>query len=151
MGKSPAFAHDESDIAIWESGSVITYLLETYDTNFALLYPLPGTATKAERAKFLQSQQSIVASVCIRTFKKKSKMKTMLIMPRTNGEPCWLPHGVKMSAVDLLTAKPLNKANSLGMLADFPTLNALFQNIRCMLSFLRPTMRHTLLLGWNFN
>jgi hypothetical protein len=76
-------------------------------------------------------------------------MKTMLRLSRTNVEPCWLPHCVKMSAVDLLTAKPLNNAHYLGMLAEFPNLNALFQEILCMPSFSRPTMRRAVLLAWN--
>lgn len=82
MGKSPAFADDENDIASQESGAAVTYLLETYHTNFALLYPQTGTATKAERAKFLQLQQSIVATVypCvatlyIRTFMHKKRAR----------------------------------------------------------------------------
>jgi len=43
--------------------------------------------------------------------------------------------GDKLRAVDLLVAKPLNNAHSLGILEEFPTLFALYDKIKTMPSF----------------
>ena len=62
MGSSPTFVDEERSIQIWESGAVLQYLLEEYDTNFKL-YPQPGVAKPRDRAKFLHVQQYITATV----------------------------------------------------------------------------------------
>ncbi|KAK1747803.1 hypothetical protein QTG54_001766 [Skeletonema marinoi] len=62
MGSSPAFTDEDNGIAIWESGAVLTYLLETYDTQHKF-HPKQGTATPLERANFLHLQQYIIATV----------------------------------------------------------------------------------------
>jgi glutathione S-transferase len=43
--------------------------------------------------------------------------------------------GDQVSAVDFLAAKPLNNANSMGLLKDFPSLQALFEDMRSRPSF----------------
>lgn len=43
--------------------------------------------------------------------------------------------GNEISAVDFLVAKPLNNAQSMGMLEDFPALFALYERISSMPSF----------------
>jgi glutathione S-transferase len=154
MGSSPAFTDQDHEIAIWESGAVLTYLLEIYDTNFEL-YPQPGKATPSERAKFLHLQQFVIATVYpflaslfIHTFKPKEeqdhdyvenaklKWRTVLapILVQFLGDSPYFM-GEKMSAIDLLVAKPFNNANSLGLLAEFPTLDAVYQKIRSLASF----------------
>jgi len=154
MGTSPAFTDEENEIAIWESGAVMTYLLEAYDDKFQL-HPEPGRAPPAERAKFLHLQQYIIATVYpflatlfIHMLKQKeeqdlkyvdeakSKWRTLLaptLMKFLGDSPYFM--GEKLSAIDLLVAKPLNNASSLGILSDFPELEAVFQRVKCLKSF----------------
>lgn len=154
MGTSPTFTDHDHNIAIWESGAVLSYLLEIYDTEFQLS-PQPGVASPGDRAKFLHLQQYIlatvypfVASLFIHTLKPNeeqdsayvelSKMKWRTLMAPTLalslGASTYLM-GEKLSAVDLLIAKSLNNANSLGILEEFPTLLALFEKVSSMPSF----------------
>jgi glutathione S-transferase len=65
MGTAPTF--QDGDVIIWESGAVLTYLLERYDTHHKL-HPasLSTTSTPAQiadRAKFLHLQHFIAATV----------------------------------------------------------------------------------------
>jgi glutathione S-transferase len=84
MGTSPTFTDEKNNISIWESGAVLTYILEMYDTNYTL-HPAPpqsslsstssslltststttssSLSTPHQRAKFLHLQQYIVATV----------------------------------------------------------------------------------------
>lgn len=155
MGTSPAFTDEEQEIFIWESGAVLTYLLEMYDTNFEL-YPQPGKATPSDRAKFLHLQQFILATVYpflsslfiqavlkpkeeqdpiyIENAKTNWRTKMAPILVSFLGEAPYFM-GEKVGALDFLAAKPFNNARSLGLLAEFPTLDALFEKVRCLESF----------------
>lgn len=152
MGTSPTLTDD--GIAIWESGAVLTWLLEQYDNDYKLS-PQPGVASPADRAKFLHLQQYIlttvypfVASLFIHTLKplaeldtayvelSKSKWRTLLAPTLVGflGDSAFFM-GNKLSAVDLLVAKPLRNAHSLGVLEEFPSLYALFQTIQSLSSY----------------
>ena len=167
MGSSPAFTDEGNHIAIWESGAVLTYLLELYDTSYQLHPQIPplvvvgkqvsSTSKKKERADFLHLQQYIiatvypfVASLFIHTLKPaeeqdktyvesaKGKWKTLLAptLSKFLGDSKFFV-GDKLTAVDLLVAKPLGNAHSMGLLTEeeFPTLYTLFKNIESMPSF----------------
>jgi glutathione S-transferase len=154
MGTSPAFTDEEHDIAIWESGAVLTYLLDLYDKDFAL-QPQPGKSLPSQRANFLHLQQYILATVYpfvatlyIHTLKRKEdqdqayvenskdKWRTLLAptLIRFLGDAPYFM-GETLSVIDLLAAKPLNNVNSMGMLSEFPTLHAVFQKVYSLPSF----------------
>lgn len=65
MGTAPAF-HDD-DLVLWESGAVLDYLLERYDQDHKLHPPClckaSSPADMADRAKYLQLKQYIIATV----------------------------------------------------------------------------------------
>eukprot|EP00567_Pseudictyota_dubia_P001838 CAMPEP_0197468790 /NCGR_PEP_ID=MMETSP1175-20131217/66268_1 /TAXON_ID=1003142 /ORGANISM="Triceratium dubium, Strain CCMP147" /LENGTH=250 /DNA_ID=CAMNT_0043004909 /DNA_START=20 /DNA_END=772 /DNA_ORIENTATION=+ len=61
MGSSPTFVDEERSIGIWESGAVLTYLLEEHDKEYRL-HPRPGVASPGDRARFLHVQQYITAT-----------------------------------------------------------------------------------------
>lgn len=154
MGTSPAFTDESNGIAIWESGAVLTYLLESYDTQHKL-YPKQGTASPLERAKYLHLQQFIIATVYpflaslfLHTLKPeleqdkgyissaKEKWLTLLAPTLTEflgNQPFFM--GSNISAVDFLIAKPLNNAKSLNLLEQFHNLDALFKRVSSMPSF----------------
>lgn len=154
MGTSPAFTDEDNGIAIWESGAVLTYLLETYDTQHKF-HPKQGTATPLERANFLHLQQYIIATVYpflaslfLHTLKPEHEQdqgyianaektwRTLLAPTLTGflgGQPYFL--GNDISSIDFLIAKPLNNAKSLNLLEEFPDLDALFKRVSCMPSF----------------
>jgi glutathione S-transferase len=157
MGTAPAF--QDATIILWESGAILSYLLERYDTKHKLYPPCLSsnmtTEQLASRAKYIHLKQYIIATVYpfiatlyIHTLKPeneqdseyvrsaKQKWITLLAPVLTK----WLGNGPFFlgsifSAIDLLVAKPLNNVNSMGMLADFPTLQALFENISSRPSF----------------
>jgi glutathione S-transferase len=157
MGTSPAF--QDGAIIIWESGAVLTYLLERYDTENKLHPACLSTESTAEqianRTKFLHLQHYIIstvypfmASLLIHTFKPlddqdvnyvesaKEKWKNSFgpVLEKWLAEgPYFL--GDQVSAVDFLAAKPLNNANSMGLLKDFPSLQAFFERMRSRPSF----------------
>jgi len=154
MGTSPTFIDHDEDIEIWESGAVISYLLETYDSGFEL-HPDPSKVSKRDRAIFLHLQQYIlatvypfVASLFTHTLKPQQDQDELYI---AKGKDTWRTKlaptltkflgdspffvGDKLSVLDLLVAKPLNNANSLGVLSEFPKLQALFEKVRAMPSF----------------
>jgi glutathione S-transferase len=157
MGTSPAF--QDGEIIIWESGAVLTYLLERYDTEHKLHPASVSSESTAEqisaRAKFLQLQHYIIstvypfmASLYIHTFKPldqqdanyvesaKEKWQNYFgpVLEKWLGEgPYFL--GDQVSAVDFLSAKPMNNANSMGLLKEFPSLQALFERVRSRPSF----------------
>jgi glutathione S-transferase len=154
MGSSPTFIDDDLGIGIWESGAVLTYLLEQYDTE-CKLYPKPGVASPADRAKFLHIQQYItatvypfVASLFLHTLKPADeqdaayvetaagKWRTLLAptLAKFLGDGPYFM-GSQMTAIDLLAAKPFRNADSLGILKEFPTLDALFQHVKGLASF----------------
>ena len=158
MGSSPTFVDQDRSIGIWESGAVLTYLLEEYDTQYRL-HPRPGVASPTDRAKFLHIQQYITATVYpflaswyLHTLQPPSdqdekyletvarKWKTLLAPTLVsfcddNDGPFFL--GTTMTAIDLLAAKPLNNADSLGVLQDFPKLFNLFTRVKCLPTFSR--------------
>ena len=149
MGTSPTLQDDDDDTILWESGAVLNYILEEYDTE-ATLYAAPRTK---QRARYLQLQQYIIATVYpfiaslyIHTLGKdqddayiesaKSKWRTLLAptLEQWLGDgPYFL--GDKLSAVDFLVAKPLSNVNSLGMLDETPKLKALFESVSSRPSF----------------
>jgi len=150
MGTSPAF--QDGDLIIWESGAVLSHLLETYDTSFKF-HPAPGSGV--QRGKFLQIQQYIIATVYpfiaslfLHTLKPldeqdesyveiaKNKWRNLLAptLVKALGEgPFFL--GNERSAVDFLICKPLNNVKSMGLLSETPTLEALFMTIQNLPSF----------------
>ena len=139
MGTSPAFTFQ--DIVIWESGAILDYLLETYDTNYtwhpAPITPSSTSIQRTRRAHYLQWKQYIlatvypfVASLYIHTLKPINeqdsayleqatiKWKTVLGPILTQ----WLLQGGgtyclggKMSVIDLLLAKPLSNIHAMGL------------------------------------
>jgi glutathione S-transferase len=157
MGTAPGF--QDENIILWESGAVLSYLLERYDTEHKLSPSSISSNTTTEqltsRAKYLHLKQYIIATVYpfiaalyIHTLKPeneqdaeyvqfaKQKWITLLgpILTKWLGDgPFFL--GSHFSAVDFLVAKPLNNVNSMGMLTDFPALQALFENISSRPSF----------------
>jgi glutathione S-transferase len=62
MGTSPAFTDDKEGIAMWESGAVLSYILQMYDTSYQL-HPNPKSCSNLEFAKFLHVQQFITATL----------------------------------------------------------------------------------------
>ncbi|KAL7496180.1 hypothetical protein ACHAWT_004402 [Skeletonema menzelii] len=154
MGTSPAFTDEDNGIAIWESGAVVTYLLETYDSQYKF-HPKQSTARPLEHAKFLHLQQFIIATVYpflaslfLHTLKPEheqdqvyisnAKEKWLTLLAPTladflGGQPFFL--GDHISSIDFLIAKPLNNAKSLNLLEGFPDLDALFKRVSCMPSF----------------
>ena len=157
MGTSPAFTDEHEGIAIWESGAVLSYILQVYDTTYEL-HPNPQSCSKMELAKFLHLQQFIittvypfVASLYIHTLKPveeqdekyiqaaKEKFITLLaptLMTFLHSEQDDGPFFFsKISAIDYLVAKPLNNAKDLGLLDSFPELRNLLDRIQSLPSF----------------
>lgn len=83
MGTSPAFHDSRDEITLWESGAILDYLLERYDTKYQLhVRPIVSTINPSrrdgrmsrrrhttnsniikKRAKYLQLKQYIIATV----------------------------------------------------------------------------------------
>lgn len=157
MGTSPAFTDEHEGIAIWESGAVLSYILQVYDSAYEL-HPNPQSCSKSELAKFLHLQQFIiatvypfVASLFIHTLKPeeeqdeiyiqaaKEKFITLLaptlltfLHDKEDDGPFFFS---KISAIDYLIAKPLNNAKDLGLLDSFPELRNLLERIQTFPSF----------------
>jgi len=162
MGTSPTLVDIEYDISIWESGAILSYLLEEYDPTFRLSPPQPSavgmttTNRKHDRAIFLHIQQYILATVYpfmaslyIHTLKSNeeqdieyiklsiSKWRTLFAPTLIHflGDKEYFLGNDRLTAVDFLVAKPLSNAKSMGLLNEFPPLLALFQRISSMPSF----------------
>ena len=154
MGTAPTLTDPHEGIVMWESGAVLTYLLECHDKDFRL-HPQPGSSSLADRAKFLQLQQYILATVYpfmaslfLHTLRpkadqddayvelSKAKWKSLLAPTLATflGTSTYFM-GENLSAIDLLVAKPLSNAHSLGILEEFPPLFALFEKITARPSF----------------
>lgn len=154
MGTSPTYTDEDKGIAIWESGAVLTFLFSQHDRDYKL-HPNPATAAPADYAKFLHLQQYLLATVypflatlIIHTLKPKEEQddnyvetskrtwKTLMAptLKKCLGDSDYFM-GQSMSAIDLLAAKPLNNAHSMGLLAEFPTLHKVFHRIHCLPSF----------------
>ena len=148
MGTSPAFTDDKLGISIWESGAVLSYLLQVYDTEYTM-HP-PPSAPQRDRALFLHLQQFVIATVYpflaslyIHTFKPieeqdeeyiasaKDKWRTVLAptLVMFFGTNDYFV-GNKLSAIDFLMCKPFGNANSMGLLKEFPTLMAHYEKIQ---------------------
>ena len=153
MGTVPALVDDDiAPVILFESGAILDYLLEKFDTENKL-HPAPSTASdeaQQRRAKYLQLKQFIIAtaypfiaSLHIHVlFQPKEKHDpayiesathkvTSLLIPVLEtalGENEFLL-GDAMSAVDLLLCKPMNNLNELGLLEKSPSLQKLFQTI----------------------
>jgi glutathione S-transferase len=153
MGTSPAFQDTDLDITIWESGAVLTYLLERYDTEHQF-YPKPLDCLSTQddiqlRSKFLQLQQYIIATVYpfvaavylhslkpvdeqdsdyMATAKYKCTSIFGPVLTKWLGDgPYFL--GDEISAVDFLAVKPLRNLQGLGWLQEFPALEDFFERI----------------------
>lgn len=148
MGTSPTFVH--GPVRIWESGAVLTHLLEEHDPDHTW-HPAPGTP---HRAVFLHVQQYILATVYpfvatlfLHTLKPPSEQdaryvetatdKWKTLLAPTLESFCQGPFflGAEMTALDLLVAKPLTNADSMGVLDGFPKLHAIYQKVRCLPSY----------------
>jgi glutathione S-transferase len=166
LGTSPALHDSELGVTMWESGAIIDYLLELYDTENRLHPPPPSPSTRSitgttshsttpsdqpdleeqilARAKYLQLKQFVIATVYpfvaswyIHSLKApaeqdadymesaKAKWRTVLapVLVAWLGEgPYFL--GPHISAVSFLIAKPLTNIHALGLLPEFPSLEA---------------------------
>lgn len=153
MGTSPTFRDTDLDITIWESGAVLDYILERYDTQNRFQPPPMNEDPTPEniqiRAKYLQIKQYIIATVYpfiasmyIHSLKPKAdidekymesakhKCHSVLgpVLTRWLGNgPYFLGEGI--SALDFLVAKPLSNVNAMGQLGDFPALVTLLERI----------------------
>ena len=158
MGTVPAL--EAGSMVMWESGAVLDFLLEQFDTSYTL-YPAPITpeASKdhvAKRAKYLQLKQYIIATVYpfvaslvihklskpaaeqdpdyIESATKRINEVFIPVLSKLLGQgPFFL--GPDVSAVDLLAGKPLKNLDQLGLLAQSPSLQALFERISSRPSF----------------
>ena len=152
MGTSPAFKHEnhptQGKIQMFESGAILSWLLEEYDTSNKI-HPAPG---QPARSLYLFIHQYViatvypfVASLFLHTLKpadeqddayvKQSKLKfTELLAPTLerfkSSESDWMLGGKEPSAVDFLLAKPLGNADSLGLLGEFPKLKKILTRIK---------------------
>lgn len=67
MGTSPAFRDDDLHVTMWESGAVLDYLLERYDSQNQFWPASTDESSTPEqimaRCKFLQLKQYIIATV----------------------------------------------------------------------------------------
>lgn len=158
MGTSPTLEDD--NIVLWESGAVLDYLLERYDTENRLAPRCLSAESLPEhsalRAKYLHVKQYIIATVYpfvaslflhtqrsieeqdeayIQSTKRKWTSVMAPVLSQWLGEGTYFL-GDQMTAVDFLVCKPLNNANSLGMLVVFPRLKSLLDRMKC-----RPTFR----------
>ena len=154
MGTSPTFHDTDLDITIWESGAVLTYLLERYDTEHEFH---PRTITKQSsaqeiqsRTKYLHVKQYIIATaypfiaaVYLHSLKPiqeqdagymaaaQHKCKTIigpLLTKWLGAGPYFL--GDEISAVDFLIVKPLRNLHSMNLLdGTFPMLYELFERV----------------------
>jgi len=149
MGTSPGFS--DGPLNIWESAAVLTHVLEMHDREHKL-HPPPCSAL---RPKFLWLQSLViatvypfVASLFLHTLKPeedqdpafvasgKARWRESLapVLVSALGEQPFLL-GERLSAVDLLLAKPLRNANGLGVLEEFPTLAKHFHRVSELPSF----------------
>lgn len=158
MGTSPTFVDARNGISIWESGAVLTYLLETYDVPAYALHPNPATAPPKERADFWHLQQFVlatvypfVASLSVHVLLKPTEEQDAgyvasardtfrtrmgpVLADALGGSKFFLGRTDRPSAIDYLVAKPLSNADAMGLLDTFPTLRAHFQTMRCLPSF----------------
>lgn len=154
MGTSPTFHDTELDITIWESGAVLTYLLEKYDTEYQFH---PRTMTRQStalevqnRAKYLHIKQYIIATAypfiaamyihSLKPFDEQDvgymsaarhKCATVfcpLFTKWLGSGPYFL--GDDISAVDFLAIKPLRNLDSMNLLEkDFPSLYEFFERV----------------------
>ena len=148
MGTVPAL--EAGPLVMWESGAVLDYLLEQFDTSYTL-YPAPirPESSKdqiAKRAKYLQLKQYIIATfypfVASLVIHKMSK-------PAGEQDPDYIESaterinevfiptlskmlgpgpfflGQDLSAVDILAGKPLKNLDQLGLLAQSPHVESL--------------------------
>lgn len=156
MGTCPAFRDTDLDITIWESGAVLTYILERYDTEYQF-YPKPindpSLVDHVEhikmRAKFLHVQQYIiatvypfVATVYLHSLQPKEKQDMVymdaakhkcmtiigpILVQLLGDMPYFL--GDHISAIDFLAIKPFRNLHSLYWLHEFPTLLQFFERV----------------------
>ena len=157
MGTSPAYVHEnhsiDGSIKIFESGAILSWILEEYDTDHAI-HPAPR---QPGRSSFIFLQQYIVATVYPflatlylhslkpkeeqdSTYVNQSKQKFVTLLGPTLesqkiGDGDWMIGGKNPSAVDYLLAKPLGNADSLGLLDDFPSLKNILKKIQARPSY----------------
>ena len=159
MGTSPAYQDHTSgtSINIWESGAVLSWILEKYDIH-GKFHPSPSGKDAAKRMKFLNICQFItatlypyVSSFYLHTWKPKEEQDEVFLQKsytvwRTQLAPIvikWIDEnnqddlysspyllgGTTLSAADYLLCKPLNNINSLNMLQEFPKLQLIFDEV----------------------
>mmetsp|Transcript_44352 Transcript_44352/g.73909 ORF Transcript_44352/g.73909 Transcript_44352/m.73909 type:complete len:207 (+) Transcript_44352:226-846(+) len=157
MGTSPAFK--DGDLHLYESGAIMSHLLETLDAGHKM-HPAPGSPT---RALYLQhfffvitTVYPFLAKLFLHTLQPADKQDAKFV---ADSRAKWLtvmgpslvaslgdkPYllGDEASAVDFLLGKPLNNADAMGLLATFPTLQALFKRVSDRETFTKayaPTM-----------
>lgn len=154
MGTSPTFHDSELDITIWESGAVLTYLLERYDTEYQFhprsMTRLSTAQEMQNRTKHLHIKQYIIATaypfiaaMYIHSLKPieeqdqgymtaaKHKCTTIfcpLLTKWLGSGPYFL--GDDISAVDFLAVKPLRNLHSMNLLEEyFPSLYEFFERV----------------------
>ena len=146
MGTSPTFV-TSGGIHMWESGAVVSWVLNEYDKEFKL-HPSPQDSDAS--AKYLQFQQFITATVYpfasqwfLHTLKPESEQDLEYL---ATAKSTWSTKigpilerqvslnefiiGDSVSAVDFLIAKPLGNIDSLNELNQFPNLKNLLEKVR---------------------
>jgi glutathione S-transferase len=168
LGTSPALHDSELGVIMWESGAIIDYLLELYDTENRLHPPPPPQSATSSRAAATQSDQSSDMDEQILARAKYSQLKQFVIATVYPFVAAWYIHSLKpladqdadymesarakwrtvlapvlvswlgegpyflgphISAVSFLIAKPLTNIHALGLLPEFPSLEAFWQRV----------------------
>ena len=148
-GSSPTFR--SGDLVLYESGAILTHLLEKYDTSY-LLHPPMGCPTRPVYLReffyaiatvypfmaplFLHLQKPEAEQDAEYVARSKAKWREVIgpLLASVLGDKAYHIN-THLSAVDLLLAKPLLNADELGLLEGFPTLKALFQRVSQRKSF----------------
>lgn len=154
MGTCPAFTDHDQGIVMWESGAVLAYILDVYDTKRQLVPSISADSNNL-RAKYLQLKQYILATVYpfmaslyihtlkpieeqdpayIKASEEKWRRFMAPVLVAALGDSEYFVGG-KISAVDFIVVKPLGNAESLGVLVEFPTLYALWRRMTASLSY----------------